>query len=798
MPVLGRLKIPVLSILLLICSLVQAQVKKRAAHHHIKIDSSVVDMTSKLSDSILQEAEIKDTTVPYMVNKLESYSFSLNRAENFFDRPLDTAGIVKSISGLERGLNYFHKRLDRSDNPMNLRNLNTASVLMGESKETLEDWEKRIAAYVDQLNLIHQKIRLVKHDSTLFNDSLDNILHGQMKLVHDRSVSLDSVLHSSTIRINTLRNRVSVNYLLVKDLQSDIRDHEQAIFDGMLKQEEAPFFESCTTDYDATLSEVLQDGLGRSSRVIKIFMRTTWDTRSINLVIWLILLIWFLIILGVVHKRSENESIIQNLTFLKKSAILSSLLLLFTYGPFLYISAPAVYVHLNEVLRLVVLSILLFPFLTRIGKCAWIALSIIWISFAIDDLLLDSAYGERWGLMIGGILLMGLCILLLKKKVALFKNLEDSKARKLILMLTLVQIIISIGCNLTGRVTICKLFAYSAADSLILAVTLKVCCTILIDAVYTQSEVFHNRFFAFLNFVDLKSKLRSVLWIVAVTIWMISILRNLMIYSRISTILLFIVNRPRTIGSFTFSLANGILFILIIWISSVLSQFVNFFFDESQNSGQQKKTRLGSIALIVRIGIWTAGFFIAVAAAGIPINKISILIGALGVGIGFGLQNLVNNLVSGIIIAFERPIEIGDTIEVGGKTGTVQEIGVRSSQINNGEGANIIIPNGDLLSQQLINWTMHNRNKRVKVLISVPYKSDFRKARELMLAEVTRNEKIMRDPKPAVTVETFSNELVNYEIKFWVPDMSEVGEIRNEIMLDIIDSFAKNNISMIN
>ena len=106
--------------------------------------------------------------------------------------------------------------------------------------------------------------------------------------------------------------------------------------------------------------------------------------------------------------------------------------------------------------------------------------------------------------------------------------------------------------------------------------------------------------------------------------------------------------------------------------------------------------------MIVRISIWTAGFLIAIAAAGIPLDKISILIGALGVGIGFGLQNLVNNLVSGIIIAFERPIQIGDTIEISGKTGTVQEIGVRSSQISNGEGANIIVPNGDLLSQQLI------------------------------------------------------------------------------------------------
>ena len=151
----------------------------------------------------------------------------------------------------------------------------------------------------------------------------------------------------------------------------------------------------------------------------------------------------------------------------------------------------------------------------------------------------------------------------------------------------------------------------------------------------------------------------------------------------------------------------------------------------------------------------------------------------------------MNNLVSGIIIAFERPIQIGDTIEVAGKTGTVQEIGVRSSQINNGEGANIIIPNGDLLSQQLINWTMHNRNKRLKIEISVPYTSDFRKARELILDEMNKNEKIMRDPKPAVTVDTFANNTVNYEVKFWVPDMSEIGTIRNELMLNIIESFRK-------
>jgi potassium-dependent mechanosensitive channel len=799
MPVKIRLKI--ISSLILLCFFciqTSAQVKKKHfIHRRQKIDTSAMDLNSKISDSILQEAEIKDTTVPYMVNKIETYSFSLNRAENFLDRNFDTSGIVKSISGLERGLNYFHARLERNDNPLNLRNLNTSLVLLNESKETLEDWKESLSIYIDQLNSIHQRIREVKHDSTLLNDSLDAVLHGQMKAMHDRSLLLDSILHTTTIKVNTLRDRVSINYLVVQDLQSEIRDRQQSISEAMWKQEEAPFIDISPSDYEAPIKEVLQDAMGRSVRVTQRFMSTTWDTRSINVGIWMLFLIWFLILMHVVRRMPDKETVLINLVFIKKSVLISALLLLFTYGPFLYPSAPAVYTHLNELFRLLFLSILLFSYLTKLGKAAWFCIAAVWIIFAIDDLLLDSAYGERWGLLIMGILLILLCIWLLRKKSVVFKTLEDSKARNWVLIFTLIQIVISVGCNLTGRLTLAKILAYSSVDSLVLAITLKVCCAILIDAVYTQSEAFHNRFFAFLNFVHLKNKMRNILWIVAVVVWVLSLSKDLMLYDKLSKILLYFINKPRSIGSITFTYASGILFVLIIWISSVLSQFVNFFFDQTHNPGPHKKTRLGSIALIVRIGIWAGGFLIAVAAVGIPLDKISILIGALGVGIGFGLQNLVNNLVSGVIIAFERPIQIGDMIEVGGKTGTVQEIGVRSSQIYNGEGANIIVPNGDLLSQQLINWTLYNRNKQVKIAISVPNKSDFRKARDLILEEIKKNTKIMQDPPPAVTVSNFAENSVSYDITFWVADMSEISVLRNELMLNIMDTFSKNEIPIL-
>jgi small-conductance mechanosensitive channel len=773
-----------------------AQHKKRVRHTR-KSDSALLEMNSRLSDSLLQEAEIKDTTVPNMVNKVESYSFRLNRAESFLTRRLDTAGILKSLLGLERGLNFLHTRLEQNENPLNLRNLNTASVLLEESRQTLQGWQDLLDGFSEQMDKNHDRIRNIKHDTSLLNSSLDSILHGEMRSVYERSLSLDSAQHTAMAKINALRNRVSINTLLVRDLKSEIQYRMQQLRAGMWNPEEPPLLRAKPSDYDTSLWSVLTDALSRSYRILQIFAASTWNIRLINIGIWLLLLTWFF--LGRYHlkKEQEGEAVLDNVKFIRHSALLSSLLLLFTYSPFLYESVPAVYLHGNDLARLIVLSILLLPRLSRNGKWFWLAVSLIWISFALDDLLLDSAFGERWLLMVGGCVLILLCLPMLRKRIPLFRDLEDSPARRLVLMLVLLQALCSVACNLSGRLTLAKLFAISSIDSLVLAVTLKVCSAILVDAVYMQSSSHRkNRFSAFLNFVDLKTKLRRILWVVAVLAWVFSILRNLTFYDQVYRFLSFFFNKPRSIGSFTFTYSSVLIFLLVIWISSVLSRFVSFFFDQGRREGTHKKSRLGSVALIVRIGIWTAGFLIAVAAAGIPIDKISILLGALGVGIGFGLQNLVNNLVSGIIIAFERPIQIGDTIEIGGKTGTVQDIGVRSSRMNNGEGASIIIPNGDLLSQQLINWTLNNRSRRVHFQISVPYKSDFRKAKDLIAEAIGKNDKILKDPPPGVIVDSFANNAVVFDISFWAPDLAETSTLRNELMLDIFDAFAKSGIGM--
>ena len=166
---------------------------------------------------------------------------------------------------------------------------------------------------------------------------------------------------------------------------------------------------------------------------------------------------------------------------------------------------------------------------------------------------------------------------------------------------------------------------------------------------------------------------------------------------------------------------------MVLIISSFISKIVSFLASDKRQSLTNGKTnKIGSWLLLIRILIICIGIIIAFSSAGIPMNQFTIIISALSVGIGFGLQTLVNNLVSGIIIAFEKPVNLDDIIEIGGQTGQMKSIGLRSSVVTTYDGADVIIPNGDLLNQHMTNWTMGTAKRRYDINIGVAYGSDLK------------------------------------------------------------------------
>jgi len=211
-----------------------------------------------------------------------------------------------------------------------------------------------------------------------------------------------------------------------------------------------------------------------------------------------------------------------------------------------------------------------------------------------------------------------------------------------------------------------------------------------------------------------------------------------------------------------------------------------------------KKAGIGSWLLLIRISIITIGVLLAFAAAGIPMDRLAIILGALSVGIGFGLQSLVNNLVSGLILAFEKPINVGDVVEFGGQSGTMKSIGFRSSIIRTWDGADVIIPNGNLLSEQMINWTMGNRNRRVEIVAAVAYGTDRGKTKKLLLDLLAADKRIAPTPQPIVLVKDLNSNGIEIRILFWIEDFETWIQIKSDMIEAIDEAFEKEGIQIPN
>lgn len=755
------------------------------------------------NDSSIHVSGASDTVVPYLINKQEKLSLEINRIGSFYRHGLDTLPISMQLPRVEKTLSTFRTLLDNKGKRLNLRSLNSLLVLMQESVDNLKDWQTTLDGYSSEMNSITESVERVVQDSTIktlpADTSLFRLAVAQLRDIDAKYKSVDTLERLGLTRVGLLQNRVEGDYLEATSLVDEINYRMKVAKRQLWNREEPGLWNVQRSDYKTNLWDDLAESITRGLRVTGIYMTSTWDTRSITLIVLLLLIIWCWINLRKVKKRPDRETSLAPVHFLSHSIFVSCLVLVVTFGAFLESNIPMSYLHLTGLLHLAGITILLRPYLTKRGKELGIWGIVLWLGYSLDDLLGETTYGERWLLLGGAIMSIILCLRLLRFRDDLVEGITFPPVLKPLVSLTLLMSMLSLFFDITGRTTLSKLIGVSGIHSLIYAVTLWVSSTIVLEMIYLQSEAYKDsRFSAFLNFSELQQRFQYFLRLLTGLFWFSLLLRNMSVFEPVYDFVLLVINKPRTLGSMSFSLGSVFVFILILWISSILSQFVNFLFGQEASQGQTKRRNVAAIALMGRLGILAIGFLIAVGAAGIPLDKISFIIGALGVGIGFGMQTIVNNLVSGIILAFERPIQVGDQIEVSGKAGTVREIGIRASKISNGEGADIIIPNGDLLSQTLTNWTLSNRNRRVGFTVRTTRDVDLGKITNLIRGVLTAHTDIMASPGPSVQITAFGGSWVEFQILFWSEDLGNTGGLTHAIISELSAMFAKEKIDLAN
>jgi len=266
--------------------------------------------------------------------------------------------------------------------------------------------------------------------------------------------------------------------------------------------------------------------------------------------------------------------------------------------------------------------------------------------------------------------------------------------------------------------------------------------------------------------------------LVAGIYWAYLTLRWFEIFDSANALVRIILAAHLNVGAIQISLGDVIAF--------MLSRLIRFFLEEEAFPRMRLRRGVGNaISTLLHYIVLLLGFVFALSAAGMDFTRVALFAGAFSVGIGFGLQSVVNNFVSGLILLFERPIQIGDMVEVGGLFGEVRRIGARSSTVRTFDGAEVIVPNATLITDPVTNWTLSDRRRRLDLEVGVAYGTDPEVVLELLEGIATAHEAVLDSPKPEALFLEFGDSSLNFRMRVWIPRFEEGFSIRSQLTVGI-------------
>jgi len=235
-------------------------------------------------------------------------------------------------------------------------------------------------------------------------------------------------------------------------------------------------------------------------------------------------------------------------------------------------------------------------------------------------------------------------------------------------------------------------------------------------------------------------------------------------------------------GSVSISLADLLVFALTVGAAFTLSRFLRFLLAEEVFPRLSLGRGLPeALSGVMHYALLLTAFLLGLAVLGVDLTKITIVAGAFGVGIGFGLQSVVNNLVSGAIVLFERKINVGDAVRISDVEGQVQQLGMRACTVRSWEGAEVIVPNASLTTEKVVNWTLSDRRRRVDVAVGVAYGTPPEKALEILLAVARAHPRVLEYPAPVALFRGFGESALQVEMRVWTDRFDQWVQTQSEL-----------------
>ncbi len=528
-----------------------------------------------------------------------------------------------------------------------------------------------------------------------------------------------------------------------------------------------------------------------------IYFRNAWSSQLIAKLLFIIIFVAVLYYVGNfrIKKKLDGYNEI-NFEYINDFPRLIMFLVILTVFRYMFDYPPIILTQGILLITMIIVSYIIFQkYIERKYLVTYLFVFAYYILVKINDFILEPSLYERF-----------FYFLSIVPAVLLIKAYRDFSRKpfgniafiKALILFLIVHFLFGFILNLLGYITLSKLIISGGVRSFFMGIFMTIAVYSVLDFIYLLSHYYDVQSTSLkLDISKIKSKLTWLLVFFASLFWFILYLKEMNTFAVFSDSLIAFLIEPRTVGSTEFNFGSLLLFPFVLFLSFYVSGMIKQIIEVSDITQEGvKRSNAGGILLILRLLIVGFGILLAMAASGLPLDKLTILVSALGVGIGFGLQNIINNLVSGVIIAVERPFRVGDLVNFGGIEGTVKIIGIRSSVITSDEGSELIIPNGDLISKNLINWTSNNKLRKDRLNVEIT--SEIKDDDFLKIVNDAIHESEVKDNITGlqINIVSYIKGQQKWELTFWVNDISRHASIKSSLIQCVFEELNDNGIQV--
>ncbi|EDM34817.1 probable periplasmic binding protein; possible mechanosensitive ion channel component [Pedobacter sp. BAL39] len=705
--------------------------------------------------------------------------------------------ITAHLTQDEAALALLKSRLTAAERTPNLQNLQMDETLLEELQSNNKDCLADLDEYEKQLRELKTEILNLRKDTVLIKmftlPSLRVMFKEQFSELQKKHLVMDSLLKVTTLSINNLQARTSANLINIKELMYLTDKQLEAVSIKAFGKERRYLWESVNAKANRSIG--FRKFINGEQEISGYYFVYTRSSRVLLLFTCLTFFLWVFFNFRSMKQRERMETI-NDFSLVNPQPYLITFMMLFTLAPIFDLRAPALYIESVQVILAVLLTVFFRKKLDSRLFLYWCIFVIFLLAPVFLRLLGMPPRYQRW-------LLLAMSLSSATYGILVWRMLDEkSKRYKMVLATGFIYTIFAIIatlCNIFGRFTLTQIFYSTGVSSFLNAISLTILAKVLVEAFLLQmkSSRIRKGYPEYFDWQPVTSGLKKITGIGATLIWFVIFTTNLNIFNGLYESVMEVLAEKRVIGSFSFTLGGIVLFLGIIWTANFLQKYIAYFFgdtgDDSFDDNKGERSKL----LVTRLVLLIGGFLIAVAASGLPIDKITVILGALGVGIGLGLQNIVSNFVSGIILIFDKTIRIGDVVELSSKKGRVKEIGVRASTLLSEEGAEIIIPNGSILSNNIINWTLSNNQMRVDLTLSIAKPFNSTEVVALIREIIVENSNVFISKEPVIMISPVTKLNSNINIYFWCNDISKADLTKSMINAQIFDVFEEKGIELI-